>query len=265
MDQNIKPLILITNDDGIQAKGIQELIEAIKPLGDIVVLAPDGPRSGMSSSITSAVPLRVTLKEKKDNITIYTSNGTPTDCVKLGINEILERKPDLLISGINHGSNSAICIVYSGTMGAAIEGCIFGVPSIGVSLTDHSPDADFTEAAHYAKVVAKKVLMEGLPKGVCLNVNVPNTDEIKGMKICTQAKGQWVEEFYKSQDAHNKEIYWLTGRFDNEDPNDTNTDEWALGNGYVSVVPSKIDMTSHETVHHMKHWELCNEKLKIKN
>ncbi|MDR0231491.1 MAG: 5'/3'-nucleotidase SurE [Dysgonamonadaceae bacterium] len=252
---NKKPLILITNDDGVHAKGIQCLIEVIKPLGEIVVLAPEGPRSGMSSAITPYVPLRIFRLKQEENLTVYSCTGTPVDCVKLAINEILDRKPDLVISGINHGSNAAICIIYSGTMGAALEGCIFGIPSFGVSLTDHSSNADFSEAVKYARIVAEKVLEEGLPKGICLNVNVPNEGEIKGMKICTQTPGRWVSEFMKSKDGSGKDIYWLTGVFENFTPDDKNTDEWALTNGYVSIVPSQIDLTAYQMVDRLKHWE----------
>ena len=252
---NKKPLILITNDDGVQAKGIQSLIEAIKPLGEIIVLAPDGSRSGMSSAITSHIPLRLHQLEQEENLTVYSCTGTPVDCVKLAINEILDRKPDLVISGINHGSNAAICVIYSGTMGAAIEGCIFGIPSFGVSLTDHSSNADFSEATKYARIVAEKILEEGLPEGVCLNVNVPNNNNIKGMKVCTQTPGRWISEFMKSKDAAGKDIYWLTGVFDNFSPNEESTDEWALANDYVSIVPCKIDMTAHRMVDQLKHWE----------
>ncbi len=255
MEQNKKPLILITNDDGIQAKGIQSLIEAIRPLGELIVLAPDGTRSGMSSAITSHLPLRVFQSRQEEDLTVYASNGTPVDCVKLAINEILDRTPDLVISGINHGSNSSICVVYSGTMGAALEGCIWGVPSFGISLTDHSSDADFTEAVKYAKIVAEKILKEGLPQGVCLNVNIPNIKDIKGMKVCTQTSGRWIAEFMKSQDALGKDIYWLTGKFDNHNPDDEDSDEWALSNGYVSIVPSKIDLTAYHVVNQLKHWE----------
>ncbi|MCL2651064.1 MAG: 5'/3'-nucleotidase SurE [Candidatus Azobacteroides sp.] len=253
---NKKPLILITNDDGVQSKGIQSLIEAMNPFGEVVVLAPDSVRSGMSSAITSNFPLRVTLVKQEEGLTVYACNGTPVDCVKLAFNEILDRTPDLVVSGINHGSNSAICVIYSGTMGAAIEGCIFGVPSFGVSLTDHSPDADFSEAIKYTKIIAGKILKEGLPEGVCLNVNVPDIENIKGMKVCTQTTGRWTAEFMKSQDASGKDIYWLTGEFDNHNPDDENSDEWALSNNYVSIVPVKIDLTAYHVVNQLKHWEI---------
>ncbi len=251
---------MISNDDGFDAKGINELTKAIMPLGDVVVVAPDGPRSGMSSAITSIKPLQIKPLEDKPGLKIYSCTGTPVDCVKLGINEILERKPDLVVTGINHGSNASICVLYSGTMGAAIEGCIFGIPSIGFSLTDHHPDADFSNTTHYAALISKKILMEGLPQGVCLNVNVPNVKNINGIKICTQTEGQWIKEFYTTEEKGETQ-YWLTGDFDNFEPNNTESDEWALANGYVSVVPTKIDMTSHETIEKLKHWELVNEVL----
>ena len=265
MSNDKKPLILISNDDGIQAKGIQELISSIRSLGEVIAIAPDGPRSGMSSAITSEIPIRVRLIKKEENLKVYSCNGTPVDCIKVGINEILERKPDMVIAGINHGSNSAISVLYSGTMGAAFEGCIFGIPSFGISLTSHMPEADFSEAARYAKFVAKKVLTEGLAKGICLNVNVPVTKDIKGIKICTQTDGKWTAEYVRSQDAGGKTIYWLTGEFDNHSPENQDNDEWALANGFVSIVPCKIDMTAYETIEQIKHWEFINEELKIKN
>lgn len=250
-----RPLILITNDDGYQSKGIKALINSVKNLGDIVVVAPDGPRSGMSSAISSLQPIRVGLVEEKDNIKIYACTGTPVDCVKLGISEVVGRKPDLLLSGVNHGSNASICVVYSGTMGAAIEGCIFKVPSIGFSLLDHDFDADFGPSEKYIHTISKQVLEQGLPLGTCLNVNIPMGDNLKGIKVCRQTAGQWVEEFAESQDGGGRQVYWLTGRFENDEPNDQTTDEWCLEQGYVSVVPTKVDMTDHDYISTIKDWE----------
>ena len=255
MTQEKKPLILITNDDGVHALGIIKLIEACRSLGKIVVVAPDGPRSGMSSAISSLFPIRVSLLKKEEDLSIYACTGTPVDCVKLGINEILDRKPDLVLSGINHGSNASICVLYSGTMGAALEGTVFGIPSIGVSLTDHSADANFSEAAKYGKMVAEKVLQEGLPQGVCLNLNVPNAFPVKGMKICSQTKGNWINEFQQQQDPFGKTVYWLTGEFFNEEPHNTESDEWALNNQYAALVPIRIDMTAYQVMNEIKHWE----------
>ncbi|MFV0469825.1 MAG: 5'/3'-nucleotidase SurE [Dysgonomonas sp.] len=250
-----KPLIFITNDDGYQAKGIISLIEAVKDLGDIVVVAPDGPRSGMSGAITSLHPIRLHMVEKKDNVSIYSCTGTPVDCVKLGLSEVVDRTPDLVVTGINHGSNASICVLYSGTMGAALEGCIFKVPSIGFSLTDHKADADFENAKIIANKLSKEVLKNGLPTGVCLNVNIPDCKDLKGIKICRQTAGQWVDEFLKSKDGIGKDIFWLTGRFGNDEPEDSETDEWALANDYVAVVPTKIDMTAHDFISTIKSWE----------
>lgn len=257
MRQN-KPLIFVTNDDGYQAKGIRSLVESLTGLGEIIVVAPEGPRSGMSSAITSTQAIRYYLAErdKENDITVYACSGTPVDCVKLGISEIVGRKPDLLVSGINHGSNASICVLYSGTMGAAIEGAIFKVPSIGFSLLDHDHNADFTHTYSITRSISEKILNDGLPAGVCLNVNIPHSrDELKGLKICTQASGQWVEEFKKSEDGAGKKVYWLTGHFQNDNPYDENTDEWALANGFASVVPITVDMTAHNYLAKMKNLE----------
>jgi len=251
-----KPLILVTNDDGYQAKGINALIEFLTGLGEIVVVAPDGPRSGMAGAITSTQALRCNLHgENTDKeITIYTCTGTPVDCVKLGISEVLDRKPDLVVSGINHGSNANICVHYSGTMGATLEGCMFKIPSIGYSLLNHHPDADFSVAKDLVRKLSTDVLKTGLPQGICLNVNIPK-DEVKGAKVCRQSMGQWVEEFVRSRDGQNKEIFWLTGRFQNDEPDVKDTDEYALENGYASIVPIKVDVTSYEHLAEMKRWD----------
>lgn len=253
--ENKRPLILITNDDGYQAKGIEALIDSVKDLGEVMVVAPDGPRSGMSSAITSLQPLRVQLVKNEPNLKIYISNGTPVDCVKLGINELAQRKPDIVLSGVNHGSNAAVAVIYSGTMGAAIEGAVFKIPSVGFSLLDHDHNADFSYTKKYIHAVTKQVLDEGLPAGTCLNVNIPNGNGIKGIRVCRQTSGQWVNEFKQSKDDANKPIYWLTGNFANDEPCDEMTDEWALANGYVSVVPVKVDMTNHEHLALIKAWE----------
>jgi 5'-nucleotidase len=255
MAKTNKPLILITNDDGVQALGINKLIEAIRPLGEVVVVAPDSPRSGMSSAISAINPIRAKLLKKEENLTVYACSGTPVDCVKLALNEMLDRKPDLLLAGINHGSNAAICVIYSGTIGATLEGCINGIPSIGVSLTNLLPDADFTQAAKYGKSTAEKVLKNGLPKGVCFNLNVPSIPDVKGLKVCSQTKGFWAKEFKKEQDPSGRTVYWLTGKFQNEDPNNIENDEWALNQGYAALVPLQIDLTAYEVLKKIKDWE----------
>lgn len=256
MTSDKKPLILVTNDDGFRAKGINQLIDGLRTLGEIVVIAPEGARSGMSSAISSIHPIHLDLIKKEDGLTVYSCSGTPVDCVKLATNEILDRKPDLLVSGINHGSNSAVCVIYSGTIGATLEGCIFGIPSLGVSLTDHAADADFTQAVKYGRLVAEKVLAEGLPKGICLNLNVPDIPEVKGIKVCGQTPGYWAKEFMPAKNPAGKVVYWLTGAFYNEDPDNEYNDEWALNQGYAALVPLKVDMTAHHFVDKIKHWEL---------
>lgn len=249
-----KPLLLLTNDDGVQALGLNRLIEAVRSLGEVVVVAPDGPRSGMSSAITAINPIRVALLKKEEGLTVYSCTGTPVDCVKLGLNKLLDRKPDLLLSGINHGSNASVCVVYSGTVGAALEGCIAGIPSVAVSLTDLSFHADFSQAAKYGKRVAERVLESGLPKGICLNLNVPNISDVKGLKICSQTKGYWSKEFQETQDPSGRTVYWLTGEFSNEDPDNQWSDEWALAQGYAALVPLQIDMTAYAFLEKINDW-----------
>jgi 5''/3''-nucleotidase SurE len=252
---NRKPLILITNDDGYQAKGIISLAEAIKGLGEVIIFAPDSPRSGMSSAISTIHPLRARLYHKEENFTAYVCNGTPVDCVKLALNEFTDRKPDLLLSGINHGSNAGISVLYSGTVGAAIEGCVFNVPSVGLSLCDFTPNADFSTAADVARKIAERVLENGLPKGICLNVNVP-AGEIKGIKMTSQTQGKWVNEYHRSKDGSGRDVFWMTGNFENWDAENDNNDEWALANGYAAVVPVKIDMTAYDLIPELKEWTL---------
>ena len=253
-----RPLILVTNDDSIVAPGIRALIEVMKELGDVVVVAPDSPQSAMGHAIT----INNTLKLEKVHIdkeleSEYSCSGTPVDCVKIAVNEILKRKPDLCVSGINHGSNSSINVIYSGTMSAAVEAGIEGIPAIGFSLLDYSWDADFESIKTYVKQIATEVLKNGLPDGVILNVNFPKLgkNEIKGTKICRQAKAMWQEEFDKRTNPQGKEYYWLTGKFVNLDKG-TDTDEWALANGYISIVPVQFDLTAHHAIQQLNSWEL---------
>lgn len=242
-----RPLIFITNDDGYQAKGIKSLTEAVSQIGDVLVVAPDGPRSGMSCAITSLEPIRHQLISKENGITVYSCSGTPVDCVKFGISQIADRKPDLIVSGINHGSNASVCVQYSGTMGAAIEGAILGIPSIGFSLLDHDANADFSHTYKYIKEIALNILQSGLPNGVCLNVNFPHSQVgVNGVKVCSQAEGKFVQEFKKATDGGERVIHWLTGYFENSEPNNELTDEWALDKGFASVVPTKVNMTDYD-------------------
>ena len=250
-----EPLILITNDDGFEAKGIQILTQIALQFGNVVVVAPDGPRSGQSCAITPRDPLYITEhKTSSDKLRLFSINGTPTDCVKLSIHEILTEKPDLLLSGINHGSNSAISVIYSGTMGAVFEGCVQHIPSIGFSLCSHLPDADFSVSIPVIEKITRLALQKSLPEGVCLNVNIPATEKLNGIRICEQAKGYWTEEFVRKRDESGRTFLQLAGYFENEEPNNTATDEWALANGYASVVPCKIDKTARLLLPQFEQW-----------
>ena len=248
-----RPLILITNDDGVLAKRLRELIEVMRLFGEVVVVAPDSHRSGMSNAITVDHPIRVSRTIVEDGFQMYKCTGTPVDCIKLAFNQLLDRTPDFVVSGINHGSNSSISVVYSGTMGGALEGCIHGIPSIGFSLNDYDPEADFSRAKIYVARVFQQVAENGLPPFVCLNVNIPK-GEIKGTKVCRQTSGKWVEEYDKRTDPHKREYYWMTGYFKNFEEDVPDTDITALENGYVSVVPVHADMTCYETFESMKSW-----------
>jgi 5'-nucleotidase len=251
-----RPLILITNDDGVTAPGIRALIAVMSEIGEVVVVAPDKPQSAMGHAITINSTLFID-KISEENATIleYSCSGTPVDCVKLGVNEILKRKPDLCVSGINHGSNSSINVIYSGTMSAAVEAGIEGIPAIGFSLLDYNWDANFEEIKPFIKKITLEVLEKKLPKDVVLNVNLPKLkkEEIKGIKICRQAKALWVEKFDKRTSPFGKEYYWLTGDFVNEDKGE-DTDEWALANGYISIVPVQFDLTAHHATQQLNTW-----------
>jgi len=251
-----KPLILVTNDDGITAPGIRTLIEVMNEIGDVVVLAPDSPQSGMGHAITLDSTIyceNISTDQVPQNE--FRCSGTPADCVKMAVSEIMERKPDLCVSGINHGNNSSINVIYSGTMSAAIEAGIEGIPAIGFSLLDFSWNADFEPLKHVVKKVAQEVLKNGLPDGVVLNVNFPKVKEFVGVRICRQARANWVEEFDKRVNPQGKEYYWLTGKFVNLDQGE-DTDVWALQNGYVSVVPVHFDLTAHHTIAELNQWDL---------
>ena len=241
-----KPLILITNDDGITAPGLQALTEAMSELGDIVVVAPDSPQSGMGHAITINNLLRLDAVRVHDNQKWYQCSGTPVDCVKIAIDKILPRTPDLCVSGVNHGSNSSINVIYSGTMSAAMEGAIEGIPSIGFSLLNFSLDADFTGAKQTVHKIVSSILNKKMDKHFLLNVNIPKlpAEKIKGIKVCKQAYAKYEEDFAERVDPHGKKYYWLTGEFKNFDKG-KDTDVWALEHGYVSVVPVQFDLTNY--------------------
>ena len=253
-----KPLILVTNDDGIAAPGIRTLISIMNEIGDVVVVAPDNPQSGMGHAITVNTTLRCNPINVDEGPQLeYNCSGTPADCVKMAANEILNRKPDLCVSGINHGSNASLNVIYSGTMSAAVEAGIEGIPAIGFSLLDYNWDANFEASKDYVRKITMNVLKNKLPEGVVLNVNIPvlKKDEIKGIRVCRQAHGNWIEDFDKRVSPQGEDYYWLTGKFVNLDQGE-DTDLWALENGYVSVVPVQFDLTAHHFIHKLNNWDL---------
>lgn len=254
--KNDKPLILISNDDGVSAKGLHELVQTLAGLGEIVVMAPDGPRSGASGAITSELPVRYYKVREEEDLTIYKCTGTPVDCVKLALFELLPRCPDLVIGGINHGDNSAVNVHYSGTMGVVIEGCLKGVPAIGFSLCDHDTDADFAPMLPYVRKIVEQVLQKGLPKGTCLNVNVPKVAQLEGARICRQTDASWGCEWCKGQHPKGGSYFWLTGKFTNNEPDAEDADRWALEHGYVAITPIQIDMTAYSLIGELKGWDL---------
>jgi 5'-nucleotidase len=262
MAEKKRPVILVTNDDGVTAPGIQNLVEAVKDLGKVVVVAPDKPQSGMGHAITIGVPLRLHKVNYFGDIEAYQCTGTPVDCVKLAVDKVLHSKPDICISGINHGANHSINVIYSGTMSAAVEAAIESIPSVGFSLLDYSLDADFTGARQFARIIVEQVL-KGVPdKHMVLNVNVPAVpaDQLKGIKICRQAYAKYEEDFLEREDPHGRKYYWLTGEFVNFDEG-MDTDVWALANNYVSLVPVQFDLTHYKLKDQLeKDWNIFSDK-----
>jgi len=249
-----KPTILVVNDDGITAPGIKALMDTMSQIGHVVVVAPDSPQSGMGHAITIGKPLRLDKVDIYEGIEMYRCSGTPVDCVKLAVTKIFKgKKPDLCVSGINHGLNNAINVLYSGTMSAAVEGAIESIPSIGFSLDDYGLNADFSHCLKFVKSIALQVLQNGLPVATLLNVNFPNTKDIKGIKICRQANAKWAEEFDERLDPYKRHYYWLTGVLENNDKGE-DTDIWALEHNYASVVPVQFDLTAHHAIPVLNSW-----------
>ena len=253
-----KPLILITNDDGYKAPGLLHVAELARRFGDVVVVAPVKGQSGMSHAVTLTEPIRIKLKSEEHGMVVYSCTGTPADSVKIALNQILKRKPDLVISGINHGSNASVSLFYSGTVAGCIEGCLNGIPSIAFSVDNHQPDADFSLALKYAARIIPQVLKQGLPEYTCLNVNFPDIlpEDCLGIKVCRQTMGVWKEEFERRLDPLGRDYYWLTGYFSNLEPEDENTDEWALQHNYAAIVPVKVDVTNHKALEVIEKWDL---------
>jgi 5'-nucleotidase len=254
-----RPLILVSNDDGITASGIRHLVNVMAKLGDVIVVAPDGPQSGMGHAVTIGNTLRLNEVDIFPNAKAYECSGTPADCVKIAKHFVLkERKPDLVVSGINHGSNTSISVLYSGTMSAAIEGALEGMSSIGFSLCDYASDADFSHILEYVEKIARQALEKGVPRGVALNVNFPprQNEKIKGIKVCRQANAKWEEEFDQRFDPNGRRYFWMAGNFVNFDKGEDN-DEWAIANNYISIVPVKYDLTAnHAIVRLNEEWDI---------
>lgn len=252
-----RPLILVCNDDGYKARGIRELASIAKNYGDVVLVAPTTGQSGMSHAVTLTNPIRLKQITIDGVISAYACTGTPADCIKIALNQILDRKPDLIVSGINHGSNASVSLFYSGTVAAAIEGCLNGIPAIAFSVDDHSPDADMRLAAQYAGPVIENVLQHGLPAATCLNVNFPPIapEECRGIRVCRQTMGVWKEEFQKGTDPHGRDYYWLTGAFSNDEPDGEDTDEWAMRNNFGAIVPIHIDVTDYQGLESIRKWK----------
>lgn len=249
-----KPRILVVNDDGITAPGIKVLLEEMQKIGDVTVVAPESPQSGMGHAITIGKPLRIDEVNIYPGVKMYKCSGTPVDCVKIAVNKVFKGElPDLCVSGINHGLNNSINVLYSGTMSAAVEGAIEGIPSIGFSYDDFSHHADFEKCRPLIQSITKEVLRNGMPTATLLNVNFPNVDRIKGVKVCRQANAKWAEEFDERIDPGKRHYYWLTGVFQLNDSGE-DTDVWALNNGYASLVPVQFDMTAHHAIQTLNTW-----------
>lgn len=254
-----KPLILISNDDGYQAKGICCLVEMVKPLADIIVCAPDGARSGMACAFSATIPLMLTLKHEEPGLQVWSCNGTPVDCVKMALAELChDRRPDLIIGGINHGDNASVNTHYSGTMGVVMEGCMKYIPSVAYSLCDYRADADFSPLTPYIRQFTQQVLDHGLPRGVCLNINFPLLHEsgeysnYRGVRICRMAYGTWGNEVTKFRHPRGYDYWWMVGFYTNDEPEAEDTDNWALQHGFIAITPTRMDVTAYEAMDSLK-------------
>jgi 5'-nucleotidase len=254
--ENKRPLLLISNDDGYDAKGIRVLVEMLSDFGDIIVCAPESARSGYSCAFSATEPLRLCLREQHESVEIWSCNGTPVDCVKMALAEIVPRKPDMVIGGINHGDNASVNVHYSGTMGVTLEGCMKYISSVAFSLCDHRADADFSPLRPLVREITKRILREPLPQGVCLNVNFPLVDHYQGVRVCRMAKGTWGGEVEKRHHPRGYDYWWMVGYYTNDEPDAEDTDNWALTHGYVAITPTQIDVTAYEAINLVKSWNL---------
>lgn len=255
-----RPLILISNDDGYHSKGLRSTIEMVSPLADLLVCAPESARSGFSCAFSAVEPLGLKLRRRWEGVDVWSCSGTPVDCVKIALDRLCGgRRPDMVIGGINHGDNASVNSHYSGTMGVTMEGCMKYIPSVAFSLCDHSDDADFAPLAPFVRSITERVLGEGLPRGVCLNVNFPRLKEFKGVRICRMARGTWGNEVVRCVHPHGYDYYWMTGEYTNDEPDADDTDNWALTNGYVAITPTQVDVTDYGMMERMKsEWTFLN-------
>jgi len=250
---NNRPLILISNDDGYEAKGLRCLVDMVSPLADVVVCAPEGPRSGFACAFSATTPLTLTLRSREDGVEVWSSNGTPVDCVKLALRNIVTRKPDMVLGGINHGDNASVNTHYSGTMGVVMEGCLKYIPSVAYSLCDNRADADFEPLRPYVQHITQRVLQQGLTRGLCLNVNFPllagdGPTDYRGVKVCRMAFGSWYNETISCRHPRGYDYYWMVGHYRNDEPEAEDTDRWALDHGYVAITPTRMDVTDHDAI-----------------
>lgn len=256
MEKN-KPLILISNDDGYHAKGLRSLIDMVADFGHLLVCAPESARSGFSRAFSATTPLRLKLRRQWEGVEVWSCNGTPVDCVKLALSELCGgRRPDIVIGGINHGDNASVNTHYSGTMGVTMEGCMKYIPSVAFSLCDHSDDADFAPLAPLVREITQRLLAEGLPKGVCLNVNFPLATAFKGVRVCRMAHGTWGNEVVRCHHPRGYDYYWMVGEYTNDEPEAADTDNWALTHGYVAITPTRVDVTDYGVMDMVKGWQL---------
>ena len=248
-----KPLILIANDDGYHSGGLRQLVSFIEDLGEIVICAPESPRSGFSCAFSAEPPLYLHRRKDIYSAKVWSCSGTPVDCVKIAMHQLLDgRMPDVVIGGINHGDNSTVNTHYSGTMGVAIEGCLKYIPSIAFSSCDYNPDADLSALRDYVRKILLYVLDKGLPKGVCLNVNFPKDAPFKGVKVCRMGYGRWINEVVTCKHPRGKDYYWMVGEYTDDEPGATDNDRWALNHGYVCITPTTVDVTAYEVMEEMK-------------
>jgi 5'-nucleotidase len=249
-----RPLLLISNDDGYHAKGIRQLVEMLSDMADIIVCAPESARSGFSCAFSATTPLRLKLRRQMPGVEVWSCNGTPVDCVKMALSEIVPRRPDMVIGGINHGDNSSVNAHYSGTMGITLEGCMKYIPSVAFSLCDFADDADFSPLRPFVRQIVRKILTEGLPIGVCLNVNFPLAESFRGVKVCRMSRGSWTNELTKCHHPRGYDYWWMVGHYQNDEPESEDTDKWALEHGYVAITPTQIDLTAYQAMDVLRRW-----------